>query len=134
MDFPLDMHKNAFKASVAGLCAGDQGKFWQMNEKMYNNPNNDPAWLEPENLVKFAGGFGLDMAAFKTCLDSGKHDAEIKQRIAEGSSKAAITGTPAFLLGIMQADGRVKATKKIVGAGPFDGFKKAFDEMLAKGK
>jgi protein-disulfide isomerase len=133
MDFPLDMHKNAFKASVAGLCAGDQGKFWEMNEKMFNNANNDPAWLEPDNLVKFAGEFGLDTAAFKTCLNSGKHDAEIKQRTAEGG-KAGITGTPAFLLGYMTSDGIVKATKKMVGASPYASFKASIDEMLSKRK
>ena len=134
MDFPLPMHQHAYKAAVAGLCAGDQGKFWEMNEKLFNNPTNNPAYLEPENLVKYAEELGLDTAAFKACLDSGKHDAEIKQRIAEGQSKAGLTGTPAFLLGFMQSDGRVKATKKIVGAGPFSGFKTAIDEMLSKGK
>lgn len=133
MDFPLDMHKNAFKASVAGLCAGDQGKFWEMSNKMFNNPNNDPAYLDPDNLVKYAGEFGLDVAVFKSCLDGGKHDAEIKQRTAEGG-KAGITGTPAFLLGFVQPDGRVKATKKVVGASPFASFKTAIDEMLSKGK
>ena len=132
MDFPLDMHKNAFKASVAGLCAGDQGKFWEMNETMFNNPTNNPAYLEPEGLVKIAEGLKLDMTAFKTCLDSGKHDAEIKKRTAEGQSKAGLTGTPAFLLGYMTSDGKVKATKKIVGAGPFANFKTAIDELLSK--
>ncbi len=134
MDFPLDMHKNAFKASVAGLCAQDQGKYWEMHVKLFNNTNNDPAYLEPGNLVKYAEELGLDGAAFKTCLDSGKHDAEIKQRIAEGQSKAGLSGTPAFLLGYIQADGKVKATKKIVGAGPFPGFKTAIDELLSKKK
>jgi protein-disulfide isomerase len=134
MDFPLDMHKNAFKASVAGLCAQDQGKYWQMHVKLFDNPTNNPAYLEPESLVKYAEELGLDSAAFKACLDSGKHDAEIKQRTAEGQGKAGLSGTPAFLLGFMQSDGRVKATKKIVGAGPFPGFKTAIDEMLSKGK
>ena len=134
MDFPLDMHKNAFKASEAGLCAADQGKFWEMSHKMFDNPTNNPAYLEPENLAKYAEEVGLDTAAFKTCLDSGKHADEIKKRIAEGQSKAGLTGTPAFLLGFMQPDGTVKATKKIVGAGPFSGFKTAIDEMLPKGK
>jgi protein-disulfide isomerase len=77
MDFPLDMHKNAFKASIAGLCASDQGRFWEMNEKLFNNPTNNPTWLERENLMKLAEGLGLDGIAFKTCLDSGKHDGEI---------------------------------------------------------
>jgi predicted DsbA family dithiol-disulfide isomerase len=105
-----------------------------MNEKMFNNPNNDPAFLDADNLVKYAGEFGLDTAAFKTCLDSGKHDAEIKQRIVEGQTKAGLSGTPAFLLGYIQADGKVKATKKIVGAGPFANFKTAIDELLSKKK
>jgi protein-disulfide isomerase len=134
MDFPLDMHKNAFKAAVAGLCAGDQGKFWEMNEKLFDNPTNNPAYLEPENLVKYAGELGLDTAAFKSCLDSGKHDAEIKQRIAEGQRKAGMTGTPAFLLGYMQPGGTVKAVKKMVGASPYATFKTAIDELLPKKK
>jgi len=134
MDFPLDMHKNAFKASVAGLCAGDQGKFWEMNEKLFNNPTNNPTYLDQENLIKYAGEFGLDMTAFKACMDSGKHDAEIKKRIAEGQSKAGMTGTPAFLLGYMTSDGKVKAVKKMVGASPYATFKTSIDELLSAKK
>jgi len=134
MDFPLDMHKNAFKASEAGLCAGDQGKFWEMNEKLFNNPTNNSTWLERDNLLKLAEELGLDMTAFKACLDGGKHADEIRKRIAEGQTKAGISGTPGFLLGFIRHDGTVKATKKIVGAGPFINFKTVIDEMLSKGK
>ena len=133
MDFPLDMHKKAMKASEAGLCAGDQGKFWEMSHKMFDNPTNQPTHLDPENLVKYAEGLGLDMGKFKECLDSGKYVDAIKKRMAEGQSKAGMTGTPAFLFGFIQPDGTVKATKKVVGAVPFDKFKDAIDEML-KGK
>lgn len=45
MDFPLDMHKNAMKAHEAGLCAADQGKFWEMNHMMFDNPTNRPIWI-----------------------------------------------------------------------------------------
>ncbi len=134
MDFPLDMHQNAKKAHEAGLCAGDQGKFWEMNHKLFDNPTNDPTHLNPESLPKYAEELGLDMAKFKACLDGGKHADEIKNRITEGSSKAGITGTPAFLLGFIKSDGTVKATKKIVGAGPFTNFKTAIDEQLSQGK
>jgi protein-disulfide isomerase len=131
MDFPLDMHKNAFRTAVAGLCAGDQGKFWEMNAKLFDNPTNNPAYLEPENLVKHAEEIGLDTAAFKSCLDSGKHDAEIKHRIAEGQ-KVGLSGTPSFLLGFMQPDGTVKAVQKQVGAAPFATFKALIDGQLSK--
>ena len=133
MDFPLDMHKNAFKASVAGLCAGDQGKFWEMSDKFFDNPTNNPTWLEPENILKLAEGLGLNMTKFKECQAGGKHDAEIKARTAEGQ-KTGISGTPSFLLGFIQPDGTVKATKKMVGASPYPTFKAAIDELLSAGK
>ncbi len=126
MDFPLDMHKNAFKAAEAGLCARDQGKFWEMHDRLFANQQ----LLKPEDLVKHAEALGLDAGKFKECLDSGKNAAEIKKRMAEGQ-KAGITGTPAFLLGFVEPDGKIKAIKKISGAQPYSFFKDAIDNLLA---
>jgi protein-disulfide isomerase len=134
MDYPLTgMHRMAQKAAEAGQCAQDQGKFWEMSDKLFENPSKDPKWLTPENILKLAEGFGLDMTAFKTCLDSGKHAADVKSRIAEGG-KAQMTGAPAFYLGSMMPDGKVKVTKQLKGALPFASFKTAIDEMLAPKK
>ena len=115
MDLPLDMHKYAFKAAVAGLCARDQGKFWQMNEKLFDNANHSRTYLAPPNLITYAEELELDMTAFKACLDGGKHDAEIKQRV-EQANKAGLSGTPSFVLGFMQPDGTVKEVRRQVGA------------------
>ena len=115
MDFPLEMHKKAFPAAVAGLCARDQGMFWQMNEKLFDNATYDRAYLDPENVIKYAEELKLDTTAFKDCLESGKHDAEIKQRIKEGK-KAGVSGTPGFILGYIQPDGTVKEVKRQLGA------------------
>jgi protein-disulfide isomerase len=68
------------------------------------------------------------MKKFEECLNGGKQDEEIKKRMAEGK-KAGITGTPAFLMGFVEADGKVKAVKKISGAQPYASFKAAIDEM-----
>ncbi len=125
MDFPLPMHGQAMKASEAALCAGDQGKFWEMHEKIFANQRA----IASAELVKNAEVLGLDTTKFKECLDSGKHAEEIKKRMAEGQ-KAGITGTPAFLVGYSEGDGKVKAVKKIVGAQPYATFKSAIDELL----
>ena len=129
MDFPLPMHSNAMKASEAGLCAGDQGKFWEMHDKLFANQQA----LKQEDLVKHAEALGLDTAKFKECLDSGKHAEDIKKSMTEGQ-KAGISGTPAFLIGYIETVGNVRATKKVVGAQPYASFKSAIDELLSAKK
>jgi protein-disulfide isomerase len=126
MDFPLPMHRQAMKASEASFCAGDQGKFWEMHDRLFVNQNA----LNPEDLLKHAEAFGLEMTQFKECLDSGKHGAEIRAIMTEGQ-KAGITGTPAFLFGFVESDNKVKASKKISGAFPYSNFKAVIDEMLS---
>ncbi len=129
MDFPLPMHPYAQKASEAANCAGDQGKFWEMHDRLFANQNA----LAPDALLKHAEALGLDAAKFKECLDNGKNAEPVKKLVAEGQ-KAGITGTPAFLIGFVEPDGKVKATKKISGAVPYANFKAVLDEMLSAKK
>ena len=129
MDFPLASHAQAMKASEAALCAGDQGKFWEMHNRLFANQNA----LSLEALSKHAEALGLGTSQFKECLDSGKHTVQIKAAMTEGQ-KAGITGTPGFLLGFVEADGKVKATKKISGAVPYANFKTTIDELLSSKK
>ncbi len=126
MDFPLPMHGQAMKASEAALCAGDQDKFWEMHDRLFANQSA----LNPPALSKHAEALGLDSIQFKECLDSGKQEAQVKTAMAEGR-KAGITGTPGFLLGFVEADGKVRATKKIQGAVSYANFRAAIDEMLS---
>jgi protein-disulfide isomerase len=129
MEFPLPMHSNAMKAAEAAECAKDQGKFWEMHDKIFENQRA----LAETDLTKYAEALGLDGKKFKECIDSGKHAEQIKREMAEGQ-KAGITGTPSFLLGYMEPNGKVKATKKIVGAQPYSAFKTQIDEMLSSKK
>jgi protein-disulfide isomerase len=127
MDFPLPMHANAQKAAESASCANEQGKYWEMQDRLFANQ----ATLGPEAFLKHAEALGLDVARFKQCLDSGKYAPRIKAATAEGE-KAGVTGTPAFLLGFMGSDGKVKATKKIVGAQPYAVFKDAIESLLTQ--
>jgi protein-disulfide isomerase len=125
-DMPLDMHPNAMKAALAANCAGAQGKFWEMHDRLFANQQA----LDAADLPKHAEALGLNVGQFQTCLDSGRFDAEVKADIAE-ATKANINGTPTFLLGIVQPNGSVKVTKKIVGAKPYAEFKAAIDNAIA---
>jgi protein-disulfide isomerase len=124
-DLPLSFHKQAFKAAEAAHCAGAQGKFWEMHDLLFQNQ----AALAPEQLTTHGKALGLDETAFQECLDSGRFAADINKDIADAGA-VGITGTPGFLVGVVQPDGRVKVVKKISGARPYADFKAAIDSAL----
>jgi len=129
-DFPLDFHKNAFKAAEAADCAGEQGKFWEMHDKLFENQKA----LEGSDLTNYAKSIGLNMSKFQKCLDSGKYASQIKKEIELGQ-KSGVTGTPSFFLGVTNPkDPNVKAVKVIKGAQPFNNFKEAIDTTLSSQK
>ena len=126
-DLPLDFHKQAFKAAEAAHCAGEQGKFWEMHDRLFENQKA----LAPEELTKYAGQLGLNTSTFQQCLDSKRYEADIKKDITEAGT-AGISGTPTFLIGtVVPKDGSVKITRKLVGAKSYEEFKAAIDSVLA---
>ena len=125
-DLPLSFHKQAFKAAEAAHCAGAQGKFWEMHDVLFQNQSA----LAPEQLAVHAKTVGVDDAQFQQCLDRGTFSADINKDIADAGA-AGITGTPTFLVGVIQpGDGRVKVVKRLVGAKPYAEFKAALDAAL----
>ncbi|MCD5382820.1 DsbA family protein [Candidatus Gracilibacteria bacterium] len=116
-NLPLGFHKNAQKAAEAGLCANEQGKFWEMHNKMFENQKE----LGIESYKKWAGELGLDQAKFDKCLDSGAMEANVKADAKEANS-FGIQGTP----GVFVND------KFVGGAYPFETFEKLIEAELAK--
>jgi protein-disulfide isomerase len=126
--YPLEsIHPAAFKASEAALCGGEQGKYWEMHEKLFTNQKA----LAPADLATYAKSVGVEEGKFKECLESGRSAAKIRDDMAEGR-KAGVSGTPGFFLGLTQPNATtVKATKFISGAQPYANFKDAIDQLLA---
>jgi protein-disulfide isomerase len=59
LDFPLEsIHKVAFKAAEAANCAGEQGKYWEMHHRLFENQN------KLEALTHHAEAIGLDVPKF----------------------------------------------------------------------
>ena len=92
--FPLSFHPNAQKAAEASLCAGAQGKFWDLHDKMYANQDA----IAVSDIKGYAAAIsGLNATAFNACLDSGAMTAEVASEEADGSS-VGIRGTPGFMI------------------------------------
>jgi protein-disulfide isomerase len=122
---PLPFHNNAKIAAEAGMAANEQGKFWQMHDKMFANQQA----LDRPNLEKYGSEIGLDMGKFKSALDSGKFTKRVEEDSAAGMAVGA-NGTPTFFVN----------GHEFVGAQPFEAFKTIIDSemknaeaLLAKG-
>ncbi len=115
-DYPLPMHKQAPKAAEAAHCAGDQGKYWEMHDKLFAANGK----LAPEDLKATAREIpGIDAGKFDQCLDSGSKAPEVEKNRKAGD-EVGVSGTPAFFI-----NGRL-----LSGAQPLDAFKAIIDEEL----
>jgi protein-disulfide isomerase len=121
---PLDkIHRFATEAAEAAECAGRQDKFWEMHAALFR----DQTHLARESLLSRARNLDLVEPQFSRCLDG--EAAEQVRQDATGALAIGVTGTPAFLLGRRQPDGRIKIATVITGAKPFNEFKKEIEEL-----
>jgi len=130
-DLPLEaLHPQAFKAAEATHCAAEQGKYWEMHDRLFANQGA----LGRKDLSGYAQALGLDVAAFDKCVESGKGAERIRKDVAD-SDKAGARGTPTFFLGLTGPNSsEVKAVRVIRGAHPYATFKEALDSLLASAK
>lgn len=115
-DFPLGFHSNAQKAAEAAECAGEQGKYWDMHDKLFE----DGVTGGVSSFKQYAKDLSLNTATFDSCLDNGDMADEVKQDMVDGAA-AGVTGTPGFII-----DGEL-----VSGAQPFANFKAIIDAKLA---
>src|SRR5713226_1743761 len=119
-DLPLrDIHPQAQLAAEAGRCAGEQGKFWEYHDSLFENQDK----LNREGLLQQAHGLKLDDKQFDSCLAGGKYKAQIEQDLQLGL-RAGLTGTPGFFINGSMLSGNL----------PQDAFEKTIEAELAASK
>jgi protein-disulfide isomerase len=116
-DLPLEEVKNDFHgAAVASRCAGEQGKFWEYHDLLFENQEEYGAGA----FESFAASLQLDTDKFSACLKSDKYMPLVKKDLEEAVRLGA-TGTPAFYInGIF-----------VNGARPMEEFVELIDALLA---
>ena len=123
-DFPLSFHKLAAKAGEAGHCAGEQGKYWEMHDLMFENQKA----LGRSALMAYAEQLGVDRDAFEACVDSARYAGRVAQSLNAGQM-SGISGTPSFVIGYSDGDS-VKSKKLLRGAVGFSIFQSHLDALL----
>jgi protein-disulfide isomerase len=91
--YPLNFHKMAKPAAIAALAAGEEGKFWEYNEKLFENFKK----LNHQKFLDLAVEIGLDLEAFKKNLTDPKHQQAISKHKQDGR-KAGVSGTPTIFI------------------------------------
>jgi protein-disulfide isomerase len=112
---PLSFHKDAHLAAQAALEARAQGKFWEMHDKLFDNPRA----LARADLERYAAELKLDLGRFRAALDRGTWKQRVDQDIAQATA-LGVNATPTFFV-----NGRI-----LSGAQPFESFQARIDAEL----
>lgn len=98
-DFPLtSIHPQAVEAAVAARCAGDQGAFYDMHSRLFEEQD---AWSGNGNatdlFLGYAEALALDGDVFADCLAAGTYEDAVMADFEEGAG-FGVRGTPAFFV------------------------------------
>jgi len=121
--YPLPNHNWAMKASIASLCAYEQGndKFWAFHDKVFDNQKKIKLESADETFNGYAKEIGLNTTKFDKCVASDEMAARVKAEMAEAQA-IGVNSTPTFVVNGM----------KVPGANP-EGVKSAIDLKLSEG-
>ncbi len=118
-DFPLEqIHPLALNASVAANCAGEQGKYWEFHDILFERQQE---WSRTGDFVKYARELNLDVDKFRACMNNRSMVDEVRKDLHDGI-KAGVTGTPTFFINGIP----------VSGAQPYEVFKQIIDQELQK--
>ena len=94
-DFPYQGQESV-NAALAARAAGEQGKFWEYHDLLYENQGSgNSGAFSDDKLLGFARELGLDVERFESDLRSEKIGAAVQEDFEAGQS-AGISGTPTF--------------------------------------
>src|SRR6267378_719571 len=124
VNFPLAQHQYAWPAAESAMCAGAQGKFWEMHDALFNTQSKWEALASPATFFdSLARAQGVDVAPWRQCIQSGKMKAWI-QADHDRAQTAGAASTPSFMIG----------NKLLVGAQPIEELRRAIDPARVKSK
>ena len=95
----MTFHSNSVLAASATEAAGEQGKYWEMQELLFSR---QPEWgekKEPQKalMVKYAQELGLDSERFTASLSNMMYLQKFERDNQDGTS-LGVTGTPTFFI------------------------------------
>jgi protein-disulfide isomerase len=109
IDTPLiSIHRNTMNASNAAACADEQGKFWEMHDRIFGTMHiwSGQATSDPDPHFKTLAREiqGIDASKFDDCVESRRMVPKVQAHLKIANDRG-INGTPTFILGNQQFGG-----------------------------
>jgi len=100
-NFPLtNLHPHAQQAAEAAESAGEQGKFWEMHDLIFEHRH----YLTRTDLEKYAGRAGVELDRFREDLDTHRWARKVRDHFRSGVV-SGVNGTPTFFVNGLRHDG-----------------------------
>ncbi|HMS34217.1 MAG TPA: thioredoxin domain-containing protein [Ignavibacteria bacterium] len=103
INYPLDssinknvkheLHKYAGISAIAGVCAAQHGKFWELHDELFENQTR----LDREFLIETAVKLGMDKNEFTVCMDSEETRKKVISNI-ETAEDINVSSTPSLFI------------------------------------
>jgi len=116
INFPITsfIHPISQKAAEAVECAGAQGAYWPMHDRIFSDKPSDVSGLK-----SIASSIGINTAAFNSCLDSGEMVFLVESQKNIGTN-LGFQGVPTFVIGYRS--GNTVYGEVLEGAQPYENF------------
>ena len=126
-DYPRADQGPGLDAAMAARCAGNQGKYWAMHDRLFAEGGR----IDPAVILRHATAVGLSQPVFERCLKEKSLMASIFED-REEANRWGFHGTPGFIL-TRTATGPTEKEPAIAipGAFPFEMFAEEIDRLLA---
>ncbi|MCL5004303.1 MAG: DsbA family protein [Patescibacteria group bacterium] len=92
-NFPLSQHPYAFKAAVAAQAAGEQGKFWEYRQKLFDEQES----LSDGSFEQIAKDLNLNLEKFNKDFNSQAMNQKVQADLND-AQKLNLSGTPSFFI------------------------------------
>jgi len=99
-DYPV--YEDSMDLALAGRCAGEQGLFWLMHDKLLTQQDN----FSLNDLSGLANQIGANVVKFNNCLNSKKYLNDIKKDYADGE-ELGVKGTPTWFINGFKIEGDI---------------------------
>lgn len=100
-------HDFSIQLALGAYCAGEQGKFWEMHDKLFQS-QADTFGSDKNQLAILAQQLGIYNEQFQTCFDNQKYLPQIRQNFTD-SEKLGVRGTPTWFINGEKVEGQVSS-------------------------